>query len=276
MKVSVVLSTYNAPAWLEKTLWGYACQDHPEMEVVIADDGSDDSTRECVERAREQAGLEILHVWHPDRGFRKSVILNKAIVAARADYLIFSDGDCIPRFDLVSAHVDHAEPGFFLSGGYFKLPRGVSELVGVEDIRTRRFTDPNWLRTHGVRGGRRMLKLSGRGWAARALDALTTTRATWNGHNASGWKADLLRVNGFDERMEYGGQDRELGERLLNAGLRSKQIRYRAVCVHLDHDRPWRTRRSLDKNREIRRQTRSQKRTWTDYGIQRPAAVAHS
>jgi glycosyltransferase involved in cell wall biosynthesis len=38
--ISVILSTYNAPKWLEKSLWGYAMQSDRDFEVVIADDGS--------------------------------------------------------------------------------------------------------------------------------------------------------------------------------------------------------------------------------------------
>jgi glycosyltransferase involved in cell wall biosynthesis len=275
MKVSVVLSTYNAPDWLEKTLWGYARQDHPEIEIVIADDGSTEETRLRIARIRDETDLEIRHVWHEDLGFRKPVILNEAIVAAGADYLLFSDGDCIPRRDLVSVHADQAEPRHFLSGGYFKLPRDVSESLSRAEIESGRFADPDWLRSRGVPGGRRMLKLSTHGWVARLLDATTPTRPTWNGHNVSGWKADLLEVNGFDERMGYGGMDRELGERLVHAGVRPKQIRHRAVCLHLDHDRPWRTRETLRANRSIRRGTRSSRATWTDHGIRKaPAATS--
>jgi hypothetical protein len=110
---------------------------------------------------------------------------------------------------------------------------------------------------------------------ARVLNVITPTKATWNGHNSSGWKSDILRVNGFDERMEYGGEDREMGERLMNAGLRARQIRYSAVCVHLDHSRGYRSEEALRKNQAIRRNTLERRLTWTEHGIikgPRPAA----
>lgn len=66
---------------------------------------------------------------------------------------------------------------------------------------------------------------------ASILNAVTTTKPTWNGHNASGWMEDVMRVNGYDERMEYGGQDREFGERLVNCGITGLQIRYSAICL---------------------------------------------
>ncbi|MCP3982180.1 MAG: glycosyltransferase [bacterium] len=269
--VSIVLSTYNQPAWLEKALWGWEAQQDRDFEVVIADDGSRDETRETIDRLREETGLAIRHVWHEDDGFRKSEILNKAIEASSGGYLVFSDGDCIPRADFIGVHMAFAEPGHFLSGGYFKLNAEVSNLISRDDVKSGRFIDPAWLKSHGVRGGLKMLKLSAGERLAPLLNATTTTKATWNGHNSSGFKSDLVGVNGFDERMGYGGQDRELGERLMNRGLRGKQIRHSTVCVHLDHGRPWRTRAGLDHNAQIRRATRAERSVWTEHGIRKAA-----
>ncbi len=100
------------------------------------------------------------------------------------------------------------------------------------------------------------------------MNRITTTRATWNGHNASAWRDDLHRVNGFDERMKYGGEDRELGERLINAGIKPKQIRFSAICVHLDHDRGYVDKAAWRFNDELRKVTRREKRIWTDFGIE--------
>lgn len=94
--VSVIFTTYNQPQWLQKVLWGFECQTHKNFEIVIADDGSQEATRELVQNFRENSHLRIQHIWHPDEGYQKCPILNKAIVASKADYLIFTDGDCIP------------------------------------------------------------------------------------------------------------------------------------------------------------------------------------
>ena len=57
--ITVILSTYNAPAWLEKSLWGYACQTYRDFEVVIADDGSGPETADLIERMREQTQSDV-------------------------------------------------------------------------------------------------------------------------------------------------------------------------------------------------------------------------
>lgn len=267
MRVSVIISTYNSPAWLEKVLWGYCYQTHRDFEVVIADDGSGEPTRALVDNFRKQAPYDIVHAWHEDDGFQKSRILNKAIGQSRTGYLIFSDGDCIPRADFVETHVKHAEPGRFLSGGYFMLPMDTSHAITSEDIRTGNAFDVKWLHAHGLPSTYKTLKLTSSGWKQTFMNAITPAKPTWNGHNASGWKKDIVAVNGFNEEMQYGGQDRELGERLENSGIRGKQIRYSAVVVHLDHKRGYKTKESIEKNRSIRRETRSTKKTWTEHGI---------
>ena len=269
MKVSVIFSTYNSVSWLEKALWGWANQLHKEFELIIADDGSTNETRDKINEIKEEFNLDIIHVWQEDNGFQKSRILNKAIVASNYDYLIFTDGDCIPRKDFISTHVKFAENGYFLSGGYFKLPMETSNAIKKDDIFNENAFNTKWLIDHGLKWTYKTLKLTSEGWLENALNKYTPAGAPWNGHNASGWKSDIIGINGFDERMQYGGQDRELGERLFNKGIKSKQIRYSAIVVHLDHARGYKTRESVDKNLAIRAKTRKENLVWTDYGIKK-------
>lgn len=264
---SVIFSTYNQLQWLEKTLLGFAAQDRSDFEVVVADDGSRDETRKRIDALRPRLPFALQHVWQPDDGFQKCRILNKAILASRSDYLIFTDGDCIPRRDFISQHLRLREPGRFLSGGYFKLPMDISQAINADDIASNRCFDLGWLRAHGLPFAARNAKLAAQGTTARLLDAMVTTRASWNGHNASGWKRDLVAANGFDERMGYGGEDRELGERLENAGLNGKRIRHRAIVLHLDHPRGYVKDEIIAANNAIREQTRNQRLTRTSYGL---------
>jgi glycosyltransferase involved in cell wall biosynthesis len=267
MRTAVILSTYNSPERLEKVLCGYGIQKHGAFELIVADDGSSAETRTVIERMRCRLGMDIRHVWHEDRGFRKCTIMNKAAAATTADYLIFSDGDCVPRTDFVSTHACLAEPGRYLSGGCFRLTLQATRSLTCEAVLAGRAVDLGFL--NGNLPPTRLKKyrlLIGPG-VGRALDVLTTTRPTWNGHNSSCWRADLVAVNGFDERMRYGGEDREFGERLVNAGVRPKQIRHRALCVHLWHERDYVCADGLADNRRIRTVTRSRRTSFTRYGI---------
>ncbi|HET8885330.1 MAG TPA: glycosyltransferase family 2 protein [Salinimicrobium sp.] len=268
-KISVIISTYNAVEWLKKTLWGYSIQTFQDFEIVIADDGSTKETAELIQKFSQDLTIPIVHVWHEDQGFQKSAILNKAIKACSSDYVLMSDGDCIPKADFVAQHMQNRKEGFFLSGGYFKLPMDISTAITKENILKQDCFNILWLKSEGLKSSFKNKKLTARGFEAKFLNAITPTNASWNGHNSSGWKADILAVNGFDERMQYGGQDRELGERLFNLGIKSKQIRYSALCVHLDHPRGYKTKESIQKNKGIRSETRSQKKYWTEFGIEK-------
>ena len=74
-------------------------------------------------------------------------------------------------------------------------------------------------------------------------------------------------MNGFDERMAYGGEDREFGYRLENIGVKPLGIRYSAPCLHLDHPRGYADPELRAKNQEIIARTRSTKTTRTEFGL---------
>lgn len=265
--ISVIISTYNQPQWLLKVLHGYECQTYADIEIVIADDGSTDETKAVIEAFSKTSKLHITHIWQEDKGFRKTKILNKAIVASKAEYLIFTDGDCIPRQDFVETHFKLRKQNSFLSGGYFKLPESISKVISKEDIESQNCFDKQWLLDKGLKPAFKLNKLTAKGIKGKLLNKFTPTKATWDGMNASGWKKNLLKVNGFDERMEYGGEDRELGERLMNLGIKPIQIRYSAICVHLHHERAYKNEVAEQKNLRIRKETKSQKKIWTDFGV---------
>jgi glycosyltransferase involved in cell wall biosynthesis len=267
MRVSVIVTTYNQPEQLEKVMWGYAGQTQSDFELIVADDGSGPATTDVIDRVASETGLDVLHVWHEDRGFRKTEILNRAILAAGSDYLIFSDGDCIPRDDFVAVHAHLATPGCFLSGGYIKLPSEASRAISIDDIRSGRAMEASRLRALGWHPGKRALRLLRGRLAPALLDTFTPTRRTWNGHNSSTWRAAIMLVNGFDLDMAYGGLDRALGERLVNAGIHGKQVRHRTPCLHLHHERPYADPQKWKRNHEIRKRIRRDKEIRAHTGI---------
>lgn len=269
LSVGVIVSTYNNPEWLRKLLWGYACQTHKKFELIIADDGSGPETSALIKDFRESSLPDIKHVWHPDEGFRKCKILNKALATATSDYLIFTDQDCIPRQDFIETHLRYARQGYILSGGYYKLPMPISKQLTEEDVLSQRAFRLEWLRKQGLKCTFKNTKLIQSPPFAAFMNFITPTKATWNGMNSSGWKKDMLAVNGFNESMQYGGMDREFGERLFNMGIRSMQIRYSAICLHLEHKRPYKNEAAMAANREIRKEVRRKKIVKTPNGIEK-------
>lgn len=268
MQASIILSTYNSPAWLEKVLYGYFCQTCTDFEIVIADDGSRPDTAALIERLRAESPVPLIHVWQRDDGFRKSRILNKAVLHANTPYLLFSDGDCIPRADFVDTHLRRAQPGYWLSGSYYKLPMETSKLITREDIESGRCFDKQWLYQHGLPRLRKTLKISAGPRLAPLLNRLTPAKCNFKGSNGSVWRDDVLRVNGFDERMPWGGQDREFGVRLINAGIKPRHVRYDAIVVHLDHARGYIDPEKVAANKALRKANARNRVVRTPCGIQ--------
>jgi len=276
MKLSVIMTTYNSPVWLEKVLWGYSAQLHQDFEIIIGDDGSTAETREVIDRLRQETGMAIKHVWQEDKGFRKCRILNKSILQVESDYVVFTDGDCIPRNDFLQVHAQEAQPSTYLSGGYHKLPMDTSIAITKDDILSGRCFQLSWLKAHGLQNSYKNSKLTAGPKRAKIFNALTPTACNFKGSNGSAWLKDILAVNGFDERMPWGGLDREFGVRLINSGVKPKHVRYNAIVVHLDHKRGYKDPELVSANKALRVDSEKQKKTRTECGFERLPSSARS
>ena len=271
MKLTVIVSTYNQPRWLEKVLWGYTVQTRADFELIVADDGSGPETAAVIERFRQETALRPVHVWHPDDGFRKTEILNRALLTATGDYIIFADGDCIPRNDFVESHARLAEPKRFLSGGAVALTMTASERITQDDIVSGRFASFAWLRANAIGRPLDFKRFVRMPWMNALADALSV-KAKFTGKNVSTWKSGLVAVNGFDHEMRYGYEDWVVGQRLINIGYRVKQVRNRAIAFHLDHPRPYRNREEMGRNLAIFERVRRTREVRTTHGLDEMAA----
>lgn len=269
LKASVIISTYNQPNWLRLVLYSYNLQTIKNFEIIIADDGSNEDTKCVIDAFSKETSLKVIHVWHEDNGFQKTKILNKAIVVSNSNYLIFTDGDCIARNDFVETHLKLSRPNCALSGGYFKLTEKISHSITKPIIETQKCFDTAWLLAKGQPKNFKLNKLTTSSFKAKLLNTLTPTKATFDGMNVSCYKNDIIDVNGFDERMQYGGEDREVGERMMNNGVTFLQVRYSTICVHLHHERPYKNEAAEAQNLQIRKVTKKQKRTYTKFGIKK-------
>lgn len=267
MKVSVIFTTYNSPEWLKKVFWGFQQQSYQDFEIIVADDGSTEETKKTIQHFQQIMDIPVKHVWHEDQGFQKCRILNKAILEASGEYIVFTDGDCVTRNDFLKTHLDNAEQGYFLTGTYVKLPMETSIAIKEDDVISGRCFTLDWLTKNGYKHSKNNLKLTASGLMSKLLNRITTANANFMGANASAWKSDLLKANGFDERMQYGGLDRELGVRLKNAGIKAKRVRFSAVCLHLDHARAYKKPELVAQNKALRVHNEKNGITSTDFGI---------
>ena len=221
-------------------LESYLAQDARGFDLIVADDGSTDETRRLVEDCARHAPFAVRHLWQEDLGFRAAAIRNRALAATGADYVIFSDGDCVAPPDFVARHVQLAEPGYFLAGSRVLLSEAFTARALAERLPLYRWDAWVWLRAW-LRGDVNrclpLLRLPDGGFRKRSP-------ARWEGVktcNLSAWREDLLRVNGIDESYTgWGLEDSDVVIRLLRAGVRHKSARFAAPLFHLwhrEHDR---------------------------------------
>ena len=256
MKISVIVSAHNKGRELACALTGYAAQTRAPDEVIVAQDGTDPAIRAAVASARA-LGLPVQHLMQEHRGFGKFRAVNRAILVAKGELLLFTDADCIPRKDYIANFVRLIRPGTFLAGGsHISIPEQYHQQIDLrEAILDQALFDYRALRAiPGFRKGRTRLMRGG--VLARVLD-LVTQRNAFSGSNSCAYRRDVLAVGGFDEAMSYGGGDLNLGIRLNNFGIQGVRARHSLVSLHLDHTRsyycPDKERANHEWNREVRR-----------------------
>src|SRR5690606_41556326 len=103
----------------------------------------------------------------------------------------------------------------------------VSEAITDNDIRSGEIFKPQWLVAHGQPKNHKLWKLSPSRGFRRFMIRITPAAASLYGMNSSTWTKYLIVLYVFNEAMQYGYLDRELGERLWNDGRESMPIRSR-------------------------------------------------
>jgi glycosyltransferase involved in cell wall biosynthesis len=247
--ISVIVSTYNRPDALDAVLRSLARQSDGNFEVLVADDGSRLDTAAVVQKWDGRSGRRLVHVWHPNAGFRLAEIRNRAIVAAEGAYCVFLDGDCLARGDFVAAHRALAERGWYVTGNRVLLSRELTQRVLHENLTAECWTMAQWLASRFSRGINRLAPL-----VVLPLGPLRKARPrAWRGArgaNIAMWRSDLIAVDGFDSLFAgWGREDSDLFVRLIRAGVRRKDGRYATGVLHLWHPDADRARLSENEKR---------------------------
>tara|TARA_R110002110_G_scaffold415044_2_gene647667 strand:+ start:10542 stop:11390 length:849 start_codon:yes stop_codon:yes gene_type:complete len=235
--VSLVITTYNWPEALEQVLesiqhqrpWGTS------LEVIIADDGSTQETRNLIEAWRKRLSCPLIHVWQPDNGFQAARIRNLAVKQAQNQYIIFIDGDCILSPQFLNRHMVLAEKKWFVSGNRVLLSQKFSQAVLKYKMSLCHFGFKDWLNAwHQTFTNKLWPNLYISNHCFRKL-----YKKRWTGAktcNLGMWRDDFLTVKGFDEGFQgWGFEDSDLIVRLINNGTYHKNGRLAVPVYHLWH-----------------------------------------
>jgi len=260
---SLIIATYNWPEALELVLKSALEQSIKPFEILIADDGSKKDTKELIEDYRRKTGIPIRHIWHEDKGFRLAEIRNKAIKAAKGNYIIQVDGDTILHKDFVKDHIKYAKKGQFISGSRVLLNQKFSEKI----LKTKDFNFSVFTRDARNKHYHLRLPLL-TGIFLKPSQDINKVIKTVRGCNMSFWKEDLLAVNGYNQDLTgWGREDSELSARLVNMGLYKVNLKFAAVQYHIYHRESSQINLSLNEN--ILQETIRNKKIAIENGIEK-------
>jgi glycosyltransferase involved in cell wall biosynthesis len=263
--ISVVVTTYNRSDALTLVLTGLKAQSDTCFEIVIADDGSSASQYAAAQEAAVRLGIKVTHVWHPDEGFTVSQVRNLGVAAARGNYLILLDGDCVPEVDFVAQHRKLMQRGCFVNGSRVLLASAMTqELLSTPQCPSGQ-TAAYWLRQ---RLAGRASKLTG---LLRLPDGSFRChpKFRWKGIrscNLAVWRDDYQKINGFDETfVGWGHEDADFVLRLHNAGLVRKNGFCATEVFHLWHRESNRSQEDVNANKVRARIASGQVRATVGY-----------
>ncbi|MCG6188829.1 glycosyltransferase family 2 protein [Maribellus maritimus] len=256
-KTALIISTYNWPQALNLCLKSVSEQSISPNEIIIADDGSGDSTKQIIDCFSKSEKIPVKHIWQEDQGFRLARIRNKAIRNTDCDYLIFVDGDVILHRDFVKDHIKERKEGRFITG---------SRVLLSEDETKRRLVAEDWI----FRGLNYPAKNKLNGIRSCFLSGVFSKNNSGiynvRGCNMSFWKSDLQEVNGFDEQFTgWGREDSDITIRMLNCSKTKLRLKFKAIQYHLFHNK--RERDAVNKNDSILNETISQNRKKAVIGL---------
>lgn len=228
MKLSVIVAFYKNIPFLDLIFKGLKKQTYNDFEVIVAED---DEAAATVEYLKEQSGMmpfPILHVSQKDQGFRKNEILNKALMAATGEFLVFFDGDCIPHRRCLKEYAIRAKEGEGIAFAGRRLM--VSEELTNKMLATRDLTYLSLF--YQARYGSKRLE--------DGLYLPFYRKGKSNGLMGCNWgilKKHLTEVNGFDEDYVRAGvgEDVDIEWRLIGNGIKLESMKHRAIVYHLHH-----------------------------------------
>jgi glycosyltransferase involved in cell wall biosynthesis len=257
MNCTLIICTYNWPEALSLVLSSIASQSILPNEIIVADDGSDESTAKVIEEISNQISTPIIHSWQEDDGCRIPHSRNRAIAKSNYEYIIMIDGDTVLHKDFIKDHKRFAQEGLYIQGSRVLLQSEFTSSL----IKKNLFKKPSFYLEH-AKNKINMLRLP-------LLTKLMSYFKSQNinrirGCNFSLFKEDIIKVNGFNEEITtWGREDSEFVQRLFNSGVRKQHLKFSGIQYHLYH----KERIHNNTNNNILQTTIKNNATWCSLGI---------
>jgi len=228
-------------------------------EVIVADDGSDQTTANLIEKIASKLSIPVIHSWQADDGCRIPHSRNRAIAKANFEYIIMVDGDTVLHEDFIKDHKRFAQLGLYIQGSRVLLQSEFTNSLLEKGL----FVKPSF-NSNDSKNKINMLRLP---YLSKLLSYFKSQNINRiRGCNFSVFKEDILSVNGFNEEITtWGREDSEFVQRLFNNGVRKQHIKFSGVQYHLYHNE----RSHSVSNNKILQDTIKNNISWCSQGIDR-------
>jgi glycosyltransferase involved in cell wall biosynthesis len=257
LKHSLIVSTYNRPNALDLVLNSIYHQSVQVDEVIIADDGSSSETKLVIDLWKKNF-KSLIHVWHEDQGFRLAEIRNKGISISSGDFISCIDGDMVLHQNFVRDVQMHIEPNIYLQGKRVLVGDQSTKLFLSNEMKSVSFFSPDIINRFNTISNPLLSK-----YFSRYYQSIKAVK----GCSMHFWRKDAIRINGFNQDIKgWGREDSEFLCRLLNSGIKRKNIVLGAVAYHLYHKEA--PRNQLDNNDTILDHCIKEKTVWCKNGIE--------
>lgn len=258
MKATLVISVYNDVAALTAVLKTIHQQTEKAFEIIISQDGDSNCFDVVIQKYQNE--YTITHLQQPDTGFLKNKMLNKVVLTAQTDKLIFIDGDCILHPAFVANYIQHIQQGRICMGRRIDLDKKTTATIKYGQLLFPKFVGMLKNKTTRIEESFYLPFLPQK--------LLKTPKLL--GCNMGWHKADLFLLNGFDENYTFPGygEDTDIEFRAKKIGIKPFSMRFKAIQFHLDHERPGRA-NEISRSQQLFEETKKRSDFKCKNGIQK-------
>lgn len=262
---SLIITTYNQKERLALVLDSVKELSYLPNEVLIADDGSKEDTKELIKAYQKDFPVPLKHIWQEDKGFRLSEIRNLAIKNAKGEYIIIIDGDMILDKNFIKDHLSFAKRKVFLQASRTIIDEKDSQKILRENAYKLAFDIKNF-KKYRILALAKLIYLTSR-IRANFFDKNDFIRGI-RGCNMSFFKKDCEDINGFNEDfIGWGREDSEFVARFLFNKGELRRLKFSAIAYHIYHKENSRT--MLDANHKIYLECVKNKNTFCKNGLEK-------
>ncbi len=227
--ISIIISYYKALDNLRLILKSLNTQSSRDFEVIVSEDDTNQETIDFLENDRSKYHFPIQHNYQSeDLGFRKNMMLNRAIMSAKSELLVFIDGDCIPHKHFAKEYIKLKNADHMLVGRRVMLGKKISQKVKKDmSLSHLKITSLLVSDSKKIKDGIYSPHIT-----------LTNKTRGLVGCNWGIKKSHLIAVNGYDEDYITAGvgEDNDIEWRLEKYGIQKKSMKNKAIVYHLHHE----------------------------------------